>query len=182
MLESKDHQQILRSSGALDLRFALRARGWVGSECQIRSTSAAARGRNSMTNLKWQRLYVIAALVLAAGSGFGTGYIVWEWPANWYAGHDLTKLPPGPESDLIRYGWQLIADTPRNIGKSASDPANRYAGNDLACTHCHINSGLKPFAAPLRVISDDGERSGADAQRSHQRLHDAEYERRSDAR
>ncbi len=102
-----------------------------------------------MTKLKWQRLFVIAALVLAAGSGFGTGYILWGWPANWYAGHDLTKLPPGPESDLIRYGWQLIAETPRNIGKSATDPAKRYAGNDLACTHCHINSGLKPFAAPL---------------------------------
>src|SRR5215216_7048336 len=38
MLESKDHKQILRSSGALDLTFASRARGWVGSECQIRST------------------------------------------------------------------------------------------------------------------------------------------------
>jgi hypothetical protein len=26
-------------SGALDLTFALQARGWVGSECQIRSTN-----------------------------------------------------------------------------------------------------------------------------------------------
>ncbi len=99
--------------------------------------------------MKWQLRFFIAALVLAAGSGFGTGYILWGWPVNWYAGHDLTKLPPGPESDLIRYGWQLIAETPRSIGKSATDPTKRYAGNDLACTNCHINSGLKPFAAPL---------------------------------
>src|SRR5215216_2800869 len=34
MLESKDHKQVLRSSGALDLTFASRARGWVGNECQ----------------------------------------------------------------------------------------------------------------------------------------------------
>lgn len=34
MLESKDHWQILNSSGALDLTFALRALGWAGSECQ----------------------------------------------------------------------------------------------------------------------------------------------------
>ncbi len=102
-----------------------------------------------MTKLKWRRLFATIALVLAAAGGLGVGYVTWGWPVNWYAGHDLTKLPPGPESDLIRYGWQLLADTPRHIGKSATDPAKRYAGNDLACTHCHINSGLKPFAAPL---------------------------------
>ena len=61
----------------------------------------------------------------------------------------FARLPSGPESDLIRYGWQLIAETPRYIGKSATDPGNRYAGNDLRCTHCHINGGLKPFASPL---------------------------------
>src|SRR5215208_7960569 len=44
MLESKDHKQVLRSSGALGLTFASRARGWVGSECQIRSTSLHRRG------------------------------------------------------------------------------------------------------------------------------------------
>ena len=102
-----------------------------------------------MTKLKWRRLFATITLVLAAAGGLGVGYVTWGWPVNWYAGHDLTKLPPGPESDLIRYGWQLLADTPRHIGKSATDPAKRYAGNDLACTHCHINSGLKPFAAPL---------------------------------
>jgi thiosulfate dehydrogenase len=102
-----------------------------------------------MTKLKWRSLLAVASLLIATGAGLGGGYLLWGWPANWYAGHDLGKLPPEPESDLIRYGWQLIAETPRYIGKSAADPAKRYAGNDLACTHCHINSGLKAFAAPL---------------------------------
>ena len=31
------------SRGALDLTFALRARGWVGSECQVHSTSHLCR-------------------------------------------------------------------------------------------------------------------------------------------
>jgi thiosulfate dehydrogenase len=101
-----------------------------------------------MTTLKW-RLFAVAALVLTAGAGLGIGYLVWGWPANYYAGHDVAKLPPSPENDLIRYGWQLIVETPRLIGKSASDPAKRYAGNDLACTNCHLNAGLQPFAAPL---------------------------------
>src|SRR5579862_5510725 len=38
MLESKEHQQISVLVELLDLTFASRVRGWVGSECQIRST------------------------------------------------------------------------------------------------------------------------------------------------
>ena len=91
----------------------------------------------------------IAAIVAAMGAGLGTGYAIWGWPTNWYAGHDVASLPPGPQTDLIRYGGELIRDTARHIGKSATDPAKRYAGNNLACSHCHINSGLKPFGIPL---------------------------------
>ena len=64
-------------------------------------------------------------------------------------GHDPAKLPASPENDLIRYGWDLVVNTPRFIGKTAEDPAKRFAGNDLACTNCHINAGLRPFAAPF---------------------------------
>jgi len=96
-----------------------------------------------------QKVVAVAAIVAAMGAGLGTGYAIWGWPTNWYAGHNVAALPPGPETDLIRYGEQLVAATARHIGKSATDPAKRYAGNDLACTHCHINSGLKPFGIPL---------------------------------
>ena len=96
-----------------------------------------------------QKVIAVAAVVAAMGAGLGTGYAIWGWPTNWYAGHNVSALPPGPETDLIRYGEQLVAATARHIGKSATDPAKRYAGNDLACTHCHINSGLKPFGIPL---------------------------------
>jgi thiosulfate dehydrogenase len=64
-------------------------------------------------------------------------------------GRSVTNLPPSAENDLIRYGWELVVQTPRHIGKSAVDPKMRFAGNDLACTNCHINAGLKPFAAPF---------------------------------
>jgi thiosulfate dehydrogenase len=40
-------------------------------------------------------------------------------------------------------------DTASQIGKTASDPEKRYAGNDLACVNCHLNAGLRPFAAPF---------------------------------
>jgi thiosulfate dehydrogenase len=95
------------------------------------------------------RTFIIAALVLiAAGAGLGAGYFLWGIPTDWYA-VDITKLGKGTENDLIRYGRELIVDTPRQIGKNATDPGMRYAGNDLACQNCHLNAGLQPFAAPF---------------------------------
>jgi thiosulfate dehydrogenase len=95
------------------------------------------------------RTFIVTALVLiAAGAGLGAGYFLWGIPTDWYA-VNIDKLGKGPEDDLIRYGRELIVDTPRHIGKTAADPAMRYAGNDLACQNCHLNAGLQPFAAPF---------------------------------
>ena len=88
------------------------------------------------------------ALIAALAAGVGAGYLIWGWPTNWYA-RDVTNLPASPENDIIRYGHSLIVETPKQIGKSASDPQKRYAGNDLACKNCHLDAGLRPFAAPF---------------------------------
>src|SRR5712691_4966844 len=93
-------------------------------------------------------LIVALGLVGAAVIGLGIGYLVWGWPHDWYRSN-LDKLPPGSESELIRYGSQLIIETPRHIGKNAEDMTKRFAGNDLACTSCHLKAGLQPFAAPF---------------------------------
>ena len=89
--------------------------------------------------------------IAAAGTavGLAIGYLEWNCPHDWYAVKDVSALPRSPENDLVRYGSQLITETAGHIGKSATDPARRYSGNDLACTHCHINSGLKPFGIPM---------------------------------
>ena len=101
----------------------------------------------------WKRnrstIFWVGMLLVAVLLGVGFGYDQWGRQPNWYGHRDLAALPPGPETDLIRFGWQLVVETPRHIGKSATNPAKRYAGNDLACTNCHMNAGLKPFAAPL---------------------------------
>jgi thiosulfate dehydrogenase len=91
----------------------------------------------------------ILAIVIAVGLGVAIGYVQWGWPPNWYAYKDVSKLGAGAENDLIRYGAELIDDTPLHIGKDAADPALRYAGNNLACGDCHLLSGLKPYAAPF---------------------------------
>lgn len=87
-------------------------------------------------------------IALAAVAGFGAGYLLWNKTPNYYAA-DISTLGPGPENDLIRYGRELIVNTPRFIGRSAENPAMAFAGNDLACQSCHLKAGLQPFAAPF---------------------------------
>ena len=92
---------------------------------------------------------IVVALAVAALAGLGAGYVLWnKKEINWYA-VDINKLGPGAENDLIRYGKDLIVNTARHIGKNATDPALRYAGNDLSCQNCHLNAGLQPYAAPF---------------------------------
>ena len=97
-------------------------------------------------------LGVIIGLLLGAVAGAAAGYYAGSYlgsrPVNWYAA-DIAKLGLGPDNDLIRYGRDLIVNTPRHIGKNATDPAMRYAGNDLSCQNCHLNAGLQRFAAPF---------------------------------
>ena len=97
---------------------------------------------------RWGLIAAAAAVVVAIGAGVATGYAVWARP-DYYAATDAADLPPGGENDLIRLGWGIITDTAHQIGKDAEDPALRYAGNDLACASCHLDAGLKPFAAPF---------------------------------
>ena len=95
-------------------------------------------------------LLIEIGLVVAVAFGLAVGYMLWGTPTNWYAAvPDVAKLGPGPENELVRYGKQLIVDTPRHIGLNATDPAMRYAGNNLSCQNCHLNAGLQPFAAPF---------------------------------
>ena len=107
----------------------------------------------------WRTGILIA--ILAAAAGLGAGYWRWGWPVDWYAGHDAAALPAGTD-DPVRYGWQLVISTPEHIGRNAAAPAMRYAGNDLACTNCHLNAGRQAYAAPFistftsfPMISDD---------------------------
>ncbi len=67
-----------------------------------------------------QSVILALGVVGAAAVGLGIGYLAWGWPQDWYRA-DLNKLPPGPESELIRYGSELIVNTPRYIGKKAED-------------------------------------------------------------
>ncbi len=54
---------------------------------------------------------------------------------------DVAALPRDKYGELVRQGYAIFTDTPRF--------AARYSGNALSCTHCHLDAGRRPNAAPM---------------------------------
>ncbi|GGF46834.1 hypothetical protein GCM10007301_02850 [Azorhizobium oxalatiphilum] len=73
---------------------------------------------------------------------------VWDVP-------DVDLLPDDDLGRLVRYGRSVLRETSAHIGPAVADPAMRFAGNNMACGDCHLNSGLKKFGLPLVVASAD---------------------------
>ena len=48
-----------------------------------------------------------------------------------------------------------ITATYAHIGPEVSDPAKRYAGNNLACGDCHLEAGTKKFGLPVFGLYGD---------------------------
>lgn len=53
----------------------------------------------------------------------------------------VAALPRDKYGELVRQGYAIFTDTPRF--------AARYSGNALSCTHCHLDAGRRPNAAPM---------------------------------
>ena len=75
-------------------------------------------------------------------------------PTTLVATHDVHSLPDDPHSRLIKYGQTLSERTFSFIGPEVKDNNARYAGNNLACTSCHENSGTKKNALSWVGISN----------------------------
>lgn len=55
--------------------------------------------------------------------------------------------------ELVHAGRRLVAETYAFIGPEVTDPARRFAGNNLACGSCHIDAGTKPNGLALVGVS-----------------------------
>ena len=64
---------------------------------------------------------------------------------EWHPRNILTEWESA--SPLVRRGYQLISESPHMMGPRAEDPANRYTGNNLACTNCHLKGGTQAGSA-----------------------------------
>ena len=62
---------------------------------------------------------------------------------------DVETLPDDVYGRTVRHGRDLIHNTFRYIGPEVKDKNKRYAGNNLACSSCHISAGTVKFGAPF---------------------------------
>jgi thiosulfate dehydrogenase len=62
---------------------------------------------------------------------------------------EIGALPDDDYGRLVRRGRDLVTATYAHIGPEVPDLAKRYAGNNLACSNCHLDAGTKKFALPI---------------------------------
>jgi thiosulfate dehydrogenase len=72
----------------------------------------------------------------------GTTPPIWTVP-------EIGALPNDAHGQQVRRGRDLVTATYAHIGPNVPDPAKRFAGNNLACSNCHLNAGTKKFGIPL---------------------------------
>lgn len=62
---------------------------------------------------------------------------------------DIDSLPNDVYGKTVRYGKDLVERTFAHLGPEVANPAKRYAGNNLACTSCHLDGASKKFGNGL---------------------------------
>jgi thiosulfate dehydrogenase len=62
------------------------------------------------------------------------------WPTP-----DPSSLADGPHKQEVLYGEGLIRRTSAFVGPNAANAAMRYAGNNLACSSCHLDGGRRRY-------------------------------------
>jgi len=94
----------------------------------------------------WAAAVVAAVAVAMAATGAGRAQAisppVWTVP-------EVGALPDDDHGRLVRRGRDLITATYAHIGPEVSDSAKRFAGNNLACSNCHLDAGAKKFGLPI---------------------------------
>jgi len=78
----------------------------------------------------------------------------------------ISALPNDHYGKLVHQGRDLIDATYAHIGPLVAAPAKRFAGNNLACSDCHLRAGTKMFGLPIFGLFGKyplyGARSGAE--------------------
>ena len=97
----------------------------------------------------------LAAVALTSGAACPGGWLtaafaqqppaaqkIWTVP-------EAGALPNNVYGRLVRRGRDLITATYAHIGPEVADRSKRFAGNNLACSNCHLQAGTKKFGIPL---------------------------------
>jgi thiosulfate dehydrogenase len=62
---------------------------------------------------------------------------------EWQPKDVLAAIDENILSEEVKYGYLLVSETSAHIGPMAKDPSMHYAGNNLACTNCHLQYGTQ---------------------------------------
>src|SRR5512138_4034746 len=100
------------------------------------------------------RLYASGILVLTSIAVSATATAEPQSSTPWTM-PQVSALPRDARGQLIRDGRDLMLATYAFIGPNVDDAAKRFAGNNLACTNCHLNAGTTKFGLPLFGIYND---------------------------
>ena len=102
--------------------------------------------RNALTG---GALFALSLTTIVAAEEIGASSpTFWSVP-------QVDALPYDAHSRLIRRGRDLITATYSHIGPDMPDPAQRFAGNNLACGNCHLDAGVKKFGLPIFGLAED---------------------------
>ena len=82
---------------------------------------------------------IIATAAMAAGRAQTVSPPVWTVP-------EVGALPDDDHGRLVRRGRDLITATYAHIGPEVPDQAKRFAGNNLACSNCHLEAARRNSA------------------------------------
>jgi len=107
-----------------------------------------------LSSLASRSIPVVAVVVLGMAPGPDGAHAQGSPAPSAWSIPEVGALPDSPESRVIRRGRDLITATYAHVGPQVADPARRFAGNNLACTNCHLDAGTKKFGLPLFGLYD----------------------------
>lgn len=99
-------------------------------------------------------LHAVCCAALALAMGSLNSAIAQTPAAPIWTVPEIGALPSDPHGLLVRRGRDLITATYAHIGPEVPDPAMRFAGNNLACSNCHLEAGTKKFGLPIFGLFD----------------------------
>ena len=99
-------------------------------------------------------LALIPSLAAAAIAEVSSAQVGSQKTAIWTV-PEVSALPHDPRGLQVRDGRDLVNATYAYIGPNVADASKRYAGNNLACTNCHLKAGTKKFGLPLFGLYND---------------------------
>lgn len=90
---------------------------------------------------------VIGLLLISFFGGIGSLFSNEEDFSIYSMNYDIEKLSNSDRDSIILYGYKLFSFTSELLGNNNLE--DKYVGNGLSCTNCHLENGTKAYAIPL---------------------------------